>query len=323
MAVKKPTDEEIFANLDFAFDGLDQERGKGLRRLETVQAIRHDAATRERSRLAAKYGEEHSKVKKLDERLTYDAGVSKELSVEIERAGIKVPSFDVNTWMVHGRVLNSEGKGMSGLTVSLYDKEKNWVEELGYACTDDRGYYAIRYKVDPKEKSRVAESQELFLTVTDSQFKVLHRETEPVFVVIGQIDFRLIVMKDEGGICPPPEPGDDQTGGVPPDAWLVRGTVVYENGEPGKNLIVSLYDKDLFFDDALGTVPTDDAGRFIVMYRTEAFRDLFEKRPDLYVEVLNDDGETLYRSRKKVHPEAGRVEEIPITIKSRRSRSSK
>ena len=322
MLIKKPTDKEIFEKLDFAFDGLDNERAKGLQRLKTFHLIKNDGAVREKNRLKAKYGAEHPRVKKLDERLTYNIGLSKELDVEIERTEITQPFFDINTWMVHGRVLDKEGKGISELTMSFYDKNKVWVEELGHACTDDRGYYSIRYRVEPEKKQEIPATRELFLTVTDNAFKVLHRESEPLFVRIGQIDFRLIVFEDKGGICEPPQPGNNQTAAVPPDAWLVRGKVVYKNGEPGRGLTVSLYDEDLIFDDALGTILTDDSGRFSIVYRTDAFCLLFETKPDLYLKVLDSTGNILFRS-KEIRAGAGRVEEFEITIESGKSKLSK
>jgi len=214
MVIKKPTDKEIFEKLDFAFDGLDSERAKGLQRLKTVHSIKNDGAVREQNRLKAKYGAEHPMVKKLDERLIYNTGLSKELDVEIERTEITQPFFDINTWMVHGRVLDKEGKGISDLTMSLYDKKKVWVEELGHACTDEHGYYSISYRAEPEKKQEIPETRELFLTVTNSTFKVLHRETEPLFVKIGQIDFRLIVLDDKSEVCEPPQPGNKERGRI-------------------------------------------------------------------------------------------------------------
>ena len=317
MAIKRPTNEEIFAKLDFAFDGLDSQRARGLQRLKSLHSIRSDGATREKKRLKAKYGTEHPRVKKLEERLTYNAGAAKELDAEIERTKITQPSFDINTWMVHGRVLNKEGKGISGLTVSLYDEKGTWIEQLGYACTDERGYFAIRYKADQEKGSEIPEDQKLILTLTDAKSKVLHRETEPLFVKIGQIVFRLIVLEDKGDVCTPPEPDWDHATAIPPDAWLVRGGVTDQNNQPAKGMVISLYDKDLLFDDVLGTTLTNDDGRFKIIYRTEAFRDLFEAKPDLYLKVLDNRGNTLFRSEKQIRVEAGRVEDFQINIKTK------
>lgn len=313
----QPSDKDVFERVDNTFDVLESERAKGLHRLKALHAIINDGAARERNRLMAKYGTEHARVKKLGDRLTYNEGASRELDVEIEQAHIEVPPFDVNTWMVHGRVLDKEGKSISGLTVSLYDTQGTWVEELGYACTDDRGYYAIRYKIDPEKKPKIPETEELLLTVTNSEFKVLHREKEPLFVIIGQIDFRLIVLDDEGAVCVPPEPGGDQAGDVPSDVWLVRGRVAYKSGEPGRSLTVSLYDKEHIFDDRLGTTVTDEDGHFMMTYKTEDFRDLIEKRPDIYLKVFGEGGKTLYSSRKAVKYNAGHENVFHVKIKKR------
>ncbi|OEU63415.1 MAG: hypothetical protein BBJ57_10705 [Desulfobacterales bacterium PC51MH44] len=314
--------EDILGNVNNAFTSLDQQRISGLEKIKTLQAIKNDSLEREKLRLSKKHGTFHPRVKKISERLAYNQGLKKELDNEIDNTKITIPDFDINTWMLHGRILNPEGNGLNGLTVSLYDENGSWIEKLGYACTDGRGYYAVRYRVEPEKKQEIPETRELFLTVTDSAFKVLHRETEPLFVKIGQIDFRLIVLEDKGGICEPPQPRNNQTAVVPPDAWLVRGRVVYENGEPGRRLTVSLYDKDLLFDDALGTILTDDAGRFSIIYRTDAFRRLFDAKPDLYLKVLDSTGNILFRS-KKIRAEAGRVEEFEITIESGKSERSK
>ncbi|MGW8182224.1 MAG: hypothetical protein ACWGQW_26140 [bacterium] len=102
---------------------------------------------------------------------------------------------------------------------------------------------------------------------------------------------------------------------VDPDEWIVHGEVVDGESKQGMGgVMVSLYDKDVFFDDILGASLTDSEGYFEITYRIDAFRDLFETRPDLYVKVLDDTGKTLYCSRKCVRPEAGRVETYYIII---------
>lgn len=313
MVTKKPTDKEIFEKLDFAFDGLDSERAKGLQRLKIFHLIKNDGAVREKNRLKAKYGAEHHRVKKLDERFTYNIGLSKELDVEIERTEITQPFFDINIWMVHGRVLDKEGKGISELTVSLYDEKGTRIEQLGYACTDERGYFAIRYKADPEKGSEIPEDQKLILTVTDANAKVLHKETEPLFVKVGQIDFRLIVLDDKEEPCVPPGQGDH--GDLNPDTWVVRGKVFDQDEQPLGGLTVSLYDKDLLFDDKLGSTVTDEDGHFMLSYPADDLRDLIEANPDIYVKVLDKGRKTLYSSRKSVKCEGGRVEVFNIKVK--------
>ena len=101
---------------------------------------------------------------------------------------------------------------------------------------------------------------------------------------------------------------------LPYDVWVVKGKVTDKEDNPVKGLIVSVYDKDLLFDDALGTTSTDENGNFEVIYTEDSFRDLFEKKPDIYLKILNINGKILYNSRKKLRPEANRIEYFSVKI---------
>ena len=79
-------------------------------------------------------------------------------------------------------------------------------------------------------------------------------------------------------------------------------------------LFVSVYDKDLFFDDRLGQSETDANGNYSLTYRTEDFRDLIERKPDLYLKVIDKKGKTLYTTKGQVWYEAGRIETIDVKI---------
>ena len=69
-----------------------------------------------------------------------------------------------------------------------------------------------------------------------------------------------------------------------------QGRVAEKNGQGLEGLLVSLYDKDLLFDDRLGETLTDASGDFTLVYRTEDFRDLFESKPDIFLKVSDKDG---------------------------------
>ena len=61
-------------------------------------------------------------------------------------------------------------------------------------------------------------------------------------------------------------------------------------------------------------VQADEHGYYSFTYNTEDFRDLVERKPDLYLKVLDRDGRTLFTSEQKIRYEAGRVEVVNITI---------
>lgn len=318
MTTQRPSESEIFAKVDDTFTGLDQERLAGLQQMQGLQAIKQQTQQQEKKRLTLKYGEDHPRVVKINERMRYDEAANIELHHEIEKSQIKLPDVDRNSWLVHGRVLDQNRKGVPKLTLSLHDENDQWLEALGHACTNEQGYFVLRYHGTEGQEPRIPDTQKLFLIVTDAENQVRHRETEPLYLDLGVIDYRLIVLTGKIEVCTPPKPESGSSSGLPKDAWIALGTVKDEQGNPLPGLIVSLYDKDLLFDDSLGTTTTDAGGNFYFIYRTEAFNKLFDSNPELYLKVLDSSGRVLYNSRSAVRTQVGRVEEFKIVLPQRK-----
>lgn len=313
MTQQRFTKKEIIEKINDSFDSVENLRSEGLERVKSFHAVKNKALEKEKKRLSAKLGADHPRVKRVAARLQYNQGLFKDLDVEIEMAKITVPSVDKDSWMVHGRVLEKDKKGVPALTVGLYDENGNWIRELGYGCTDKRGYFSIIYPRKGKEPRDISDSLKLFIYVSDKNQKILHKDSEPLYLRIGRIDYREIYLTDEE-ICPPPEPGQDITP-VAPDAWIVKGRVTDKDGRGVAGLTVSLYDKDHIFEDRLGTTLTDEAGNFMASYKNEEFPELFEESPGIFLKLLDQEGKELYSSKKKVKCKAGRIESFNIKIK--------
>ncbi len=293
--------------------GADQLRAVGLEGLHKVRRAKASGLKREQERLTKKLGPEHPRVVKQAHKIEVNQVVTRNLGVEIERAKTEVPSVDENTWVLHGFVRDKHSKGVPNLTVGLYDERGNWIRELGYGCTDNRGYFSIVYTLKEGTEPKVLETMALFLYVSDKNYKILYKDSEPLYLKIGLIDYREIYLSEEE-ICSAPEPGKDDTL-IAADTWVVKGRVTDESGQGVSGLTVSPYDKDHLFDDKLGTTVTDNDGHFMMSYKTEDFRDLIKARPDIYLKVIDKEGKTLYTSKKAVKYEAGRIESFDIKIK--------
>ncbi|MCF6147058.1 MAG: hypothetical protein E3K37_00185 [Candidatus Kuenenia sp.] len=89
--------------------------------------------------------------------------------------------------------------------------------------------------------------------------------------------------------------------------WIVEGHVIDENKNGIEGLTISVFDKDLFYDDRLGTAKTNKNGYFKVTYRTEDFRDLIETNPDIFITVY-EGGNRVYSIETPVRWESGRRE---------------
>jgi hypothetical protein len=71
-------------------------------------------------------------------------------------------------------------------------------------------------------------------------------------------------------------------------------------------------------DDYLGSATTDGEGRYEVRFTAEAFRDLFERHPDLFVRVYDAAGRELGSTQDAVRWNAGAVERVDLAVPSAR-----
>lgn len=99
-------------------------------------------------------------------------------------------------------------------------------------------------------------------------------------------------------------------------AFRIYGKVIEEETEKGiPNLKVRAIDRDLIFDDILGSVTTDEDGNFEIKYDRKDFQELFlDRSPDYYLEVKNKDGEVIYTTKTKVVYDATESEEFVVRI---------
>jgi len=88
-----------------------------------------------------------------------------------------------------------------------------------------------------------------------------------------------------------------------------------ETGVGVGGLFVKAYDKDLLFDDLLGTAVTTADGSFEIVSESSDFREFFEVKPDLYLRVFAVDHETeLWSSEDSVRWNAGQYEKFDVRI---------
>ncbi|MEM1319222.1 MAG: hypothetical protein AAGG75_03145 [Bacteroidota bacterium] len=324
---KIPTPGDASAELDKAFDCMDEYRAKGLESVNSVQNVKLNMRDREQKRLLRKYGKEHPRTLKVQGQVNYAKSAKVSLAEEARKAKVEVARFNDSSWRVRGRVVDKDLKGQSGLTVSLFDNKGNWIKELGQVCTDDEGTFVLTYvEKDGGEIAKRFAGQALTLTVSDKDQQVLHQEEEPVALELGSITSRLIILGNDQCTSPPDttDPKDDpdkpvDDPGTPTTGqqtnWTIIGAVSNlktGKGQPG--LKVMLIDETKDFSNYLFDTETLRTGKFEMIYSFEEFKPLFENRPPLFLEVLNVNGEIIYRSEKPIFPEAGKTETFNIQL---------
>ncbi len=92
--------------------------------------------------------------------------------------------------------------------------------------------------------------------------------------------------------------------------------IVYEkeSGLAVEGLMIRAYDKDMLYDDLLGTAITDENGDFEMKYAEKDFRELFEGKPDIYLSVYAPPCRFLVDTKKSVRCSAFEHEHFELEI---------
>jgi hypothetical protein len=98
--------------------------------------------------------------------------------------------------------------------------------------------------------------------------------------------------------------------------FLVSGRVIDKASGMGlPHVTVRAFDLDRKYSDLLGTVRTDEFGYYRITYSEKDFKDLFDKKPEVYIEVLDqEEGKQIYTSPKSFIHKAGKVEIIDAHV---------
>jgi hypothetical protein len=299
---------EITRELEQKVGGADKLRADGLERLGAVRRAREAGLRREQARLTQKHGAEHPSVVAISNRLAANAGLVRDLGLEATRARVQTPRVDARGWAVHGFVRDKELKPVNGLTVALFDAQGRWVEQAGFGSTKADGHFRIELK------DAAAFAGPLFLRVLKGQSVHLFADTSPLTPTAGAVVSREIFLSEDGQPAPPPVPSPTDPV-VVTGTWVVRGRITDAKGAGRGGLTVSIFDKELVFAERLGQTKTDEKGFYSLTYKAEDFRDLIERKPDLFLKVLDPNGRTLFATEKAaIRFEAGRVEVMDLTL---------
>ncbi|HWP54373.1 MAG TPA: hypothetical protein VN476_09540 [Pyrinomonadaceae bacterium] len=286
--------------------GLDILRAVTFDNLQFLRTARATGLQSEQERLANRLGDDDPRVINLAARRAENELFISGLAAESERARVVPPDVNKDAWVLHGFIRDQQLRGVPKVTVALYDSSGNWIQQLGFAGTSANGYF----RLDVHNLANL--KPPLFVHVLSGQATLLHADDEPLTPELATVLFHEVIVTGEKTAAPPVESRNDPV--AQPDTWIVRGRVTDKGGKGLSKLIVSVYDKDLLFDDKLGQTETDSNGDYTLTYHTEDFRDLIERKPDIYVKVLDQKGNTLYSSKKKIKFNVGRVEIVNVKI---------
>lgn len=301
-----------------AFGRLGNEQLDSLGLFHDLQIAGQVLAQLELHRLGSQLDEDHPRRRGLEARLDYHQALTADLEARLEAASITVPPVAADATLVHGRVLDENERGLTGIMVSVEDDQGKPLGGVRTARTDGAGYYALEVSHDVLV--RPGDMPDSFLTFRSMKGRVLQREDKPLELASGA---RLVQSAAfVRGSLQPVQPGARTAPGPPPrsrpgDAasWTVRGRVLDMAGQPLPGLLVRVFDKHRKYDDLLGDVQTDALGAFLIRYRRQDFREGLKMVADLYLLVSTQEGKALYTSENAIRFNAGVEEVFEVVLK--------
>jgi hypothetical protein len=199
--------EQFAGTFESDIASSDRTRAEALEELHQVRDAWTSYLQRARLRLANRLGEDHPRVLALDAVVAANQQLTSAVKLEVDRANTGSVEADERSWILHGYVRNSRLQGQPNLTVAICDRAGKWVQELGYACTDENGYFKLRYQKASRhadEAKAAGAPPEMRIQVSDRKKHILTTDRNPVEIEPGQVDYREVVINGADASCGPP-----------------------------------------------------------------------------------------------------------------------
>ncbi|MCU0541834.1 MAG: carboxypeptidase-like regulatory domain-containing protein [Oscillatoriaceae cyanobacterium Prado104] len=311
---------EILKKLTETFTDAGSTNINALQQIRDVQVMMGSLLQHEAKRLEKKLGTDNLRVQQFQASIKRNQTIAKDLEVELEIAKIRVPEVDPKDSLIHGRIVDKNRRGLAGLVVSIADVRGNAIRAFGKTTTDVSGYYALPVKAEVLQKVTASIKEGVVVVVSNANEELIYRNHNPVRLVasdrilVESVINRSDISSPGGGKQPSEKPPTDDQTPAPQEAWVVRGRVTDETGKGIAGLMVSALDRDRRYDDKLGSALTNREGEFRITYRVQDFREGLERGPDLYVTIIDIEGNLLHSSIDSIRENAKREEVYEIRL---------
>lgn len=192
MPKQEVTPEEIIQQLDDVLQLFGQAQTPILDTFAALQDTRTKRLKKVDARLAAKLGEDHPRVTALRQARERSLKLGNNLKRDAVRAA-KLREIKPYEWVVHGQVMDSQGKPVEGVIVRVFDKDRKFDELLGNTSTDAEGDFQLVYH-ERSFQERGGGGPELFLQVEDADGQVRYASEDVLRCQGGSSEYFLIEL---------------------------------------------------------------------------------------------------------------------------------
>ena len=314
MKIPVLTVEGLLDRMDDNSKRLQQDRIKGLEQIALINKVQSSSLGREKKRLTEKYSAEHPRVKQIEARIKYNQNFAGVIQNEIIQSSVTLPEFTACSWQISGRIIKQGNVPLEGLTVSLINEKGKHLKDLGFACTDEHGWFLIHVEDEEGRLVDAYRDQDLFIAVTDNQKRMIYRHQDPFQFILKDRNYVEFTI-DAKGCAEPPEKVLPVTADSP-EVWILEGKVkVKDKQKDLSGFIVELFEKKEQPSVPIKSSTTDKEGKFQFIFSPREWPELFKIKPNLLLRILDLSGSTLFKSRKTYVPQVSKKDHLNINLK--------
>jgi hypothetical protein len=147
------------------------------------------------ARLEERLGEDHPRVMDLRQSFLAADGLRRSLRETAARDS-RIPRLEALQWMVLGRVLDRAGEPATGMTVRVFDRDRQYDDLLGVTTTDEYGDFAVVYHerdfAEPGE-----DLPELYVMVEDREGNQVYSSRDGLRFEAGRAEYFQIILDEQ------------------------------------------------------------------------------------------------------------------------------
>jgi hypothetical protein len=138
-----PAPEQVKQQITSALSTGDGAAVQSATNLKWVQQARVSRLTRTAATLQAQYGATDPRVVQANAAVAAGTALVARISITNQQMATPAPAVPSGGWVLHGRVFDSQLKPVAKQTVFLVDQTNTYQKQIGFAYTDDTGYFLI------------------------------------------------------------------------------------------------------------------------------------------------------------------------------------
>ncbi len=196
------TTPDVLSQVSGVMESRDATRLAALQQAASLLALEKTALQAESDRLAAKYGKDSQQAQDAAGRIAAQTQQQAAIASDLLRASTPIPSPEQGTFVVYGRVIDAQGKGVTGAKIVAAGTSGS---SLASSSTKSQGSFELRVPLASKRRASVKTDKgsadettvNFQLVVSAKSLDRLYTSPEVLTAVSERVAYREISLRDD------------------------------------------------------------------------------------------------------------------------------